>query len=275
MKYKKILIVDDSGTSRMIIKKCFFIAGYENAEFIEAKDGLEALNVLKFHNIDLIVTDFIMPKMNGIELIKNLRKKKDLSDIPVLIISSLGDDAVLEELNDLSVLSIISKPFSSAKIVEVLGSGDYKLDKREIGRVFISSVIDTFAEMAFVNVISEKKSGIDIKYSNILGIDFSEPLGGNLLFYMPKECKKELVENIYGKDWKSLQDEEIDDCLLEILNVLAGDFLKNLFGKEQKIIMSIPKIFFDDSFLPEMDHGIEFIFNADGVKFKAQVCFKE
>ncbi len=124
MKYKKILIVDDSTTSRMIIKRCFFIAGYENAEYLEAEDGLAALSVLEGSDVDLIVSDLNMPRMDGVTLIKRLRMKEGKGSIPVLIISSIGNEAMEEELSGPSVLSVICKPLSPMKLVDVLGEGE-------------------------------------------------------------------------------------------------------------------------------------------------------
>jgi CheY-specific phosphatase CheX len=147
-------------------------------------------------------------------------------------------------------------------------------DENRIRKSFTDSVIDTFAEMAFIDVIPENHFEGAIDYSSILGLTFQEPGEGSLLFYMTKECKKELVENIYGEKWIDLSDMEIDDCLLEILNVLAGDFLKNLYGKDNKVSMSFPRIFFDDVLLHKEYHSLNFIFNAEGAMFRAKVSIK-
>ena len=121
MTYERIMIVDDSTTSRMIIKRCFFIAGYENSEYLEAEDGLAALSLLKDNPVDLIVTDLNMPRMDGSTFVRRLKMKEGISHIPVLVISSIGNDAVREELAGTGVLSVIRKPLSPMKIVESLG----------------------------------------------------------------------------------------------------------------------------------------------------------
>lgn len=144
-----------------------------------------------------------------------------------------------------------------------------------VARAFTDAVVDTFAEMAFIDVISENHYEGEIDYSGIMGLEFSRPGRGHLLFFMSKECKKRLVENIYGEDWITLNDMEIDDCLLEILNVLAGDFLKNIYGPEAKISMSFPKLYFDDKELPEEPGQLKFIFNAEGAMFHARVKLKD
>ena len=129
MSYEKIMIVDDSSTSRMIIKRCFFIAGYENSEYIEAEDGLAALSLLKDHSVNLIVSDLNMPRMDGSTFIRRLKMKEGISEIPVLVISSIGNNAIREELVGTSLLAVIRKPLSPTKIIEALGPGEVDVDE--------------------------------------------------------------------------------------------------------------------------------------------------
>lgn len=122
MEYKKILLVDDSATSRMIIKRCFKIAGFQDSDYFEAEDGLDALTFFEENNsVDLIVTDLNMPKMDGNNLIKKLKINNKTSNIPVVIISSMGEELIEKELHDIGIKGIIKKPINPAKIMEVLG----------------------------------------------------------------------------------------------------------------------------------------------------------
>jgi CheY-like chemotaxis protein len=122
MKYNRILLVDDSATSRMIIKRCLKIAGYRESEYFEVEDGLEALTFFEEDNTaDLIVTDLNMPRMDGNNLIKKLKVNKKTKKIPILIISSMGDDIFEDELKILGVKGVIQKPISPAKIIDILG----------------------------------------------------------------------------------------------------------------------------------------------------------
>jgi two-component system, chemotaxis family, chemotaxis protein CheY len=129
MSYEKIMIVDDSSTSRMIIKRCFFIAGYENSQYIEAEDGLAALSLLKDHKVNLIVSDLNMPRMDGGTFIRRLKMKEEISDIPVMVISSIGNEAVKDELAGTNLLAVIRKPLSPSKIIDALGSGEVDDDE--------------------------------------------------------------------------------------------------------------------------------------------------
>ena len=118
---KKIIIADDSSTSRMFIKRCFEIAGWRDADFAEAADGQEALVLVKDSgNVDLLVTDLNMPNMDGEELLDAVKGDASLSGIPVLVITSAGNPAKEVELMAKGALAILNKPISPANLIEKL-----------------------------------------------------------------------------------------------------------------------------------------------------------
>lgn len=121
MDYKRILIVDDSATSRMIIKRCFQMAGYMESSYFEEEDGLKAFSFLQENEVDLILTDINMPRMDGKNFIKKLRIDDRTKDIPIIVISSMGNDELDRKLSKEQVMGIIRKPMSPAKVVDVIG----------------------------------------------------------------------------------------------------------------------------------------------------------
>ena len=120
MSLEKILIVDDSSTSRMIVKRCLEIAGLRFIECFEAEDGLKALTILKGTKTDLVLSDLKMPKMDGATFIRKLRLGKETKHLPVIIISSMGNDVTESELLAEGAQAIIRKPVSPGKILEAL-----------------------------------------------------------------------------------------------------------------------------------------------------------
>src|SRR5512138_1697995 len=124
MKISSIIIIDDSYTARMIIKRCFEIAGYCDIEFLQAEDGLEALDILNSSDIDLIVADMNMPKMGGEDLIKKIKLNEKLNKIPVIIISSNQNDVIRNELDELGILGFIQKPVKPENILSLIGQCD-------------------------------------------------------------------------------------------------------------------------------------------------------
>lgn len=121
---KTILIVDDSSTSRMILKRCFQIAGFTTVDYLEADNGLDALDIVDGKKVDLIVTDINMPKLNGMNLIKKLEEDDKLSNIGVIVISSRSKSADINELTQLGVNYVLPKPLKPEKLIEIFGEAD-------------------------------------------------------------------------------------------------------------------------------------------------------
>ena len=117
---KRIIIVDDSDMARMFIKRCFEISGCQDVEFLEAGNGLQALEKLKEKPVDLVVSDLHMPEMDGIELLKRIKSSPRLHETPVIIISSAANPKKVEELKSLMALDVLSKPISPASISKAI-----------------------------------------------------------------------------------------------------------------------------------------------------------
>ncbi len=112
----KILIVDDSETSRMITKKCLSICGLEDSEFFDAQDGLEALQVLSQTPVDLLVTDLNMPRMDGFTLVKKIKLSPKMAPPHIIVFSSLASEPVEAELKNYGVASVVHKPLTPEKL---------------------------------------------------------------------------------------------------------------------------------------------------------------
>lgn len=111
-----ILIIDDSPTMRRIIKNTLERIGYKNS--IEAADGKEALEELHNNDVKLIVTDWNMPVMNGLELVTEIRNDDELSHLPILMITTRGmKDDVLQAVHA-GVNNYIVKPFTPETLEE-------------------------------------------------------------------------------------------------------------------------------------------------------------
>ncbi|HTX99606.1 MAG TPA: response regulator [Bacteroidota bacterium] len=110
---KVILIVDDSPTIRKFVSVSLSMQGFT---VVSACDGMDALEKLPRENVDLVITDLNMPNMDGFEFIRALRDIPDYRDLPVIILSSLGDTVSKETGARLGVSSYVVKPFSLEKI---------------------------------------------------------------------------------------------------------------------------------------------------------------
>ncbi|MGC9195048.1 MAG: response regulator [Syntrophobacteraceae bacterium] len=120
MAYKDmtVLIVDDFVTMRRIVRKILRDLDFEN--IIEAEDGLAALEVLKTTKVDLVVSDWNMPRMTGLELLKEVRGSDKLKDMPFLMVTAEAQKENIVEAVKAKVSNYIVKPFTAATLEEKL-----------------------------------------------------------------------------------------------------------------------------------------------------------
>ena len=114
----KILIVDDFSTMRRIIKNLLRDLGFTNTQ--EADDGNTALPMLQSGNFDFLVTDWNMPGMQGIDLLKAVRADTKLKSIPVLMVTAESKREQIIEAAQAGVNGYIVKPFTAATLDEKL-----------------------------------------------------------------------------------------------------------------------------------------------------------
>jgi len=114
----KILIVDDFSTMRRIIKNILRQLGFTNVQ--EADDGVTAWPKIQSEPFDLIVTDWNMPKMSGLELLKAIRSDENLKDLPVLMVTAEALKENIIEAVKAGVSNYIVKPFTAETMQEKL-----------------------------------------------------------------------------------------------------------------------------------------------------------
>ncbi len=110
----KVLVVDDFATMRKIVRNILKQIGFTN--IVEADDGAHAMEVIKEDKIDFVVTDWNMPNMTGLELLKNIRATEKAKDTPVLMVTAEGlADNVVDAVKA-GVDNYIVKPFTAETV---------------------------------------------------------------------------------------------------------------------------------------------------------------
>jgi two-component system, chemotaxis family, chemotaxis protein CheY len=116
----KIVIADDSRTARFLIRQYLEMAGFFQADFIEVESGREALDHLKENAVDLVITDYKMPEMDGLDLLRRVKASPKLHDLPVLVITSFANQAKIDELLENGAFAVLQKPLSLSKLHETV-----------------------------------------------------------------------------------------------------------------------------------------------------------
>jgi len=114
----KVLVVDDMSTMRRIVKNVLRQIGYTSVE--EAADGKEALEKLKDGGFGLVVSDWNMPVMSGIELLKAIRADAELKTLPVLMVTAEAQKENIIEAVQAGVSNYVVKPFTGDALKEKL-----------------------------------------------------------------------------------------------------------------------------------------------------------
>jgi len=117
----KLLVVDDSSTMRRIIKNTLARLGYQ--DILEGADGLEGWAAIDANpDVEMLITDWNMPEMNGLELVKKVRADERFKDLPIIMVTTEGGKAEVITALKAGVNNYIVKPFTPQVLKEKLGA---------------------------------------------------------------------------------------------------------------------------------------------------------
>ena len=115
-----MLVVDDSGVMRAMIIKTLKMCGVPVGEIHQAANGEEGLKQLEDHWVDLVLVDINMPVMNGIEFLREIKKDQTKKGIPIIVLTTQGEDALKDEALSLGAKSFMIKPFQKDELLATL-----------------------------------------------------------------------------------------------------------------------------------------------------------
>ena len=121
MKKYNILVVDDVLINRVLIKE--LVVDFCN-NIYEAKDGIEAIEILKSNKMDIILMDIEMPKMNGLETTKYIRNdmSSPVNNIPIIALTAHNPNDFFEDFSNVGFNDLLTKPYSLQKIIKAIES---------------------------------------------------------------------------------------------------------------------------------------------------------
>ena len=114
----RFLVVDDFSTMRRIVRNLLKSLGFTHME--EAEDGIDALRLLRSGSFDFVVTDWNMPNMSGIELLREIRADYKLKTLPVLMVTAEARRENIIEAAEAGASGYVVKPFTAATLDEKL-----------------------------------------------------------------------------------------------------------------------------------------------------------
>ncbi len=118
----KVLIVDDSSTMRMLVKRTLRMAGFTDLKLVEAENGIEALEVVASESPNLVLCDWNMPEMTGIELLREIRDDISLKEVPMLMVTTEAKKESIVAAVEAGVNNYIVKPFNAETLRTKMGA---------------------------------------------------------------------------------------------------------------------------------------------------------
>ena len=211
--FMKILICDDEALIRNVIKEYLLI---ENYEVIEAENGLEAIDIVKTNDVDLVIMDIMMPKMDGYQAVREIKKIKD---IPFIMLSARGEEFDKLVGFDSGIDDYVTKPFSPKELIARIKAVTKRSKKESATYKYETLVLDDLAHE------------VTIDGENIL----LTPKEYDLLKYFMQNknialSRDTILSNIWGYDFYG--DERTVDTHVKTL--------RNNLGKYRDVIKTVP-----------------------------------
>lgn len=154
MASETILVVDDSPTILKVVQLVLSKAGYE---VLTAGDGDEGLELVKARDPDLILLDFVMPKMNGYQVCRALQDDEALSRIPVVLMSAKGDQVGERFVEVMGSVDFITKPFSPEAILEIVDRTLAPLRERSVKQAAAEALASEPSEEELIDAADAQK----------------------------------------------------------------------------------------------------------------------
>ena len=180
----RVLICDDEALIRNVIKEYLLL---ENIEVLEAKNGLEAVDIVKKNDVDLVIMDIMMPKMDGYQAVREIKKIKD---VPFIMLSARGEEFDKLVGFDMGIDDYVTKPFSPKELIARIKAVTKRTKNQEAIYKYETLVLDDLAHEVSIDgkavVLTPKEYDL-LKYfmqnknialsrdtilSNIWGYDF-------------------------------------------------------------------------------------------------------
>lgn len=241
-----ILIIDDSSYMRTSVKQILTDAGYE---VIEAADGNTGLTMADTHQPDLVMLDLLMPNIDGFEVLRSLRTKRNT--IPVIIFSSDIQDISRKQCFELGAFDFLAKPPKKEELLKMIkmalqfakkGQKLILSEKQDDalkeminigvgkGAAMLNAILDTHIclEVPFMRVLSQSEFFEDIKNNKLesfaaVNLSFKGDLCGNAELIFPTESAVKLVAALTDSDPKTvIMDSIHSGTLSEIGNIVIN-----------------------------------------------------
>jgi chemotaxis protein CheX len=246
-----ILLVNDSATLTKVLTGHFTQAGYS---VLAVADVVGAYEAYIRHDVDLILTDYIVGSSEGIEIIETFRCKKSQSALPIVVFTALEDAGTAERCRAAGANLVLAKSRGTDQLVTQIQAliDDYKAKQpgfsldQDMGRCIVKATVDVFNTMMNLRlrpgeVVVEKAQ---MRKAEVIGsIGVAGFLTGSISVFLPKSIAAKAVAAMMMMEVEELADGDIVDAIGEITNMVGGGIKTELFQKAPLFDISVPSVY--------------------------------
>ena len=166
MASNKILVIDDSRVIRVRVKE---MLPPGNFEVLEAKDGLEGLNLIRQERPNLIMLDFLLPKLSGWEVFQEIQADADLQKIPLVLMSGRKEEVVEKIHEPFEYFEFIPKPFEQKELVGAIKSAMIKarLPRKQAEVSATTQLVATETGTAEIELLNDKVAKMQLEIDTL------------------------------------------------------------------------------------------------------------
>ncbi|HWB55220.1 MAG TPA: response regulator [Tepidisphaeraceae bacterium] len=234
-----ILIVDDSATTRHMIKRVIGMTDLSVGSILEARDGAEGLEIMERSNVDLVLADLNMPKMDGMEMIRWMRRIPKLKTLPIIVISAQPDTLQIDRLKREGIAGYLPKPFTPESVRDLIQplldarnsepEEPSEKPRESFNLTLIEALGEALETMAFISpqLPGDKSDCSWPAGTRLVRVAFhGHGINGLLAIAAPPQLGEMVATNCSSEE----EPTEPDDALKELANVTCGLLLRKRIG---------------------------------------------
>ena len=246
MTKSKVLMVDDEVDLLAINKDYFEQEGFEVST---AENGFEALELISEEKFDAIITDYTMPKMNGIQFASYVKVNDQNASTPIFVISGNINDGAMDKLKKIGVIGFISKPYDIQKVVNMVKAKVFKKSRTDSYSDEIVSIFSNAVSEVFSHYFPDKVNIADSKifnsktplahYGSSIAI-YGQHVFGYTAVYCNSDILMMICNSLFGKNKTEFSDNFLLDLTGEIANNIVGNLKYQLANEKEVILSGLP-----------------------------------
>jgi chemotaxis protein CheX len=276
-----ILLVNDSATLTKVLSGHFSQAGYS---VIAVSDVQGAYEAFIRNEVDLILTDYIVGRSEGIEIIETFRCKRSRSALPIVVFTALEDEGTANRCREAGANLVLAKSRGTDQLVGQIQAliDEYKSKQpgfsldQDMGRCIVKATVDVFRTMMSLRVVPGEVAveKAQMRKAEVIGsIGVAGFLTGSISVFMPRSIAAKAVASMLMMDVEELADADIVDAIGEVTNMVGGGIKTELFQKAPLFDISVPSVYMGDDLQRRTvsdDLCFHAPFNLDGEDFSVE-----